>query len=99
MKSKETKLKMNIVKNILNGLGFKLFNKDVQIEKNNFEIKMNKLIETNQIFNKDKSKLRTLFTTFNFKSVKSIRDFMLFVNNILKNYGLKITSQSKKNKI
>ena len=57
---------------------------------------MTKLIETNQIFNKDKSKLRTLFTTFSFKSVKSIRDFMLFVNNILINYGLKITSQSKK---
>jgi len=92
--SKETKLKAKIVKNIIDKLGLEIFNKNIQLSKGDFKNRLTELIETNDVFKN--TKLRALFTTFSYKTIKTTRDFMMFVNSILESYGLCLTSNNKR---
>ena len=95
-KYKEEVLKTKIVNNIIDELGFKIFNDKIQICKDDFESKIEKLINSNELFKN--TNLRTLFTTLKYKAIKTNRDFMKFVNEVLSNYNLIIKSEKRRTK-
>ena len=95
-KYKEDILKTKVINNVINELGFEIFNDKILCHKDDFEVKMTNLINSNELFKN--TNLRTLFTTLNFKTLKTTRDFMKFINEVLSNYGLIIKTDRRRTK-
>lgn len=95
-KYKEDILKTNIINDVIDKLGFKIFDDETTCYKDEFEVKIKNLIDDNELFKN--TKLRTLFTTLNYKTIKNNRDFMKFVNEVLSNYGLIIKTDRRRTK-
>ena len=95
-KYKEDLLKTKIINNVISELGFEIFNEKISCHKDDFEVKMTNLINSNELFKN--TNLRTLFTTLNFKALKTNRDFMKFINEVLSNYGLIIKTDRRRTK-
>ena len=93
-KYKETIIKNELVKDIIDKLGFKLFKSDILVKETEFKTRVKNIIETNKIFTEKGS--RTLFKTYNYKVIESNKQFLFFINSILLNYGLKIRSERKR---
>lgn len=94
LKYNETKIKTELVKDILNKLKFKLFDEKIEITQDEFKDRYQEIIKTNNIFlNKG---ARTLFKSYNYKCVETSKQFLFFVNSILINYGLKISSNRRR---
>ena len=90
----ETKIKTELINDILNKLKFKLFSPEIEVTQQEFKERVDHIIKTNNIFLNKGS--RTLFKTYNYKVIESTKQFLLFINSILINYGLKINSTRKR---
>jgi hypothetical protein len=91
--TKETNKKVDIIKDIIDKLGFTLFS-DATIRKDDFDEKIQNVIKTNEIFLNSNSS-SVLFSTFR-NNIKTTKQFLGFVNSILENYKLVITSNQKR---
>ena len=91
--------KLNMIKALLNDLGFKnVYDKETKIKKNELEERIISIKNNNKIFKE--GIIKTYFNTLtsNTNIFKSNKSFLGFVNSLFINYGFKIvSSQMKRN--
>lgn len=88
--SKELIKKVDIINDLINKLGFKLF-ANIGINRDEFEKNIENVMKTNEIFINPKI-ARVLFNSSK-SDIKTNKQFLGFVNSILEHYKLKIYSR------
>jgi len=88
--TKETIKKVEIINDLISKLGFKLFDENTYVSRQDFESKIDSIMKTNEIFINPKLS-KVLFRTSKV-DIKTNKQFLGFVNSILDNYKLKIKS-------
>ena len=88
--TKENIKKVDIINDLINKLGFKLFDNKT-ISRDDFEKNIDEIIKTNELF--INPKLANILFNSSKVNIKTNKQFLGFVNTVLENYKLKIQSK------
>lgn len=88
--TKENIKKVEIINDLINKLGFKLFD-NKYISRKKFEMNIEEIIKTNELF--INPKLANILFNSSKVNIKTNKQFLGFVNTVLENYKLKIQSK------
>ena len=88
--TKENIKKVDIINDLINKLGFKLFDNKT-ISRDKFEKNIDEIIKTNELF--INPKLANILFNSSKVNIKTNKQFLGFVNTVLENYKLKIQSK------
>jgi hypothetical protein len=88
---------INMIKQVINKLGFKFDNMNNKINKEDFLERINRCQEKCSLFI-DTQKSQPLFG-FNKKKLGSVKSFLGFINTLLKDWGLKIQSDHEQKSV
>lgn len=91
---KEQIKKAQLLKSVINQLGFKNIYDTKEIKKDEFEISLNSIIKNNELFTNIKQ-TKTLFELEKNKKVENTKQFLGLFNVLVYNYHLKISSKQK----
>ena len=84
--------KKDMIKGIINKLGFKIDNMEILLDKETFTKNLELISTDKEFFGSEKN--RMLFG-FNKNTNKTVKSFMGFLNSVLKNWGLCIINNKK----
>ena len=88
--------KKEMIKGIINKLGFKIDDMSILLDKDTFTKNLEIISTDKELFGSEKN--RILFG-FNKNTNKTVKSYMGFLNSVLKNWGIKINSLKKNKKI